>query len=197
MREALLNAIAHRDYRFTDHVQINLFWDRVEFINSGGLVAGLERKDLGRVSRPRNPLLFSMLERMDLVENIGSGIKRMRNGMKEHGCSAPTIELGNTWFSISFPRSNPDPIGEVAGEVTGEVTGEVAILLKALLSPLGRVELQEKLKLKSQSNFRALYLTPALEQGLIERTIPEKPTSRLQKYRLTDQGRQFLKDLGR
>ncbi|RKX34225.1 MAG: hypothetical protein DRP64_20265, partial [Verrucomicrobia bacterium] len=125
LREALLNAIAHRDYRFSDHVQINLFRDRVEFINSGGLVAGLERNDLGRVSRPRNPLLFSMLERMDLVENIGSGIKRMRNDMREYGCSSPTIELGNSWFSISFPRSNPVPTGQVAGQVTGQVTGQV------------------------------------------------------------------------
>ena len=70
-------------------IQVNLFQDRVEVINPGGLVAGLRKKDIGRVSRPRNPFLFSILERMDLVENIGSGIKRMRDGMKAYGLSEP------------------------------------------------------------------------------------------------------------
>jgi len=48
------------------------------------------------------------------------------------------------------------------------------------------------LGLKSQANFRDRYLLPALAAGLVEMTIPEKPNSRLQKYRLTAQGRQIL-----
>ena len=67
-------------------------------------MAGLKMRDLGRVSRPRNPLLFSMLERMNLVENIGSGIKRIRDSMKYNGLPAPVIDTGDTWFSIAFPR---------------------------------------------------------------------------------------------
>ena len=53
--------------------------------------------------------------RMELVENIGSGIKRMRDDMKEHGCSAPKIEIAKTWFSISFPRPGTVLASEVAG----------------------------------------------------------------------------------
>jgi len=109
LREALLNAIAHRDYRFTDYIQINVFRNRVGIINSGGLVSGLKEKDLGRISRPRNPLLFSLMERMDLVGNIGSGIKRMRDAMREYGCSKLIIETSESWFSISFPRSDSGP----------------------------------------------------------------------------------------
>jgi ATP-dependent DNA helicase RecG len=104
LREAVLNAIAHRDYRLTDHVQVHIFLDRVEITNPGGLVAGLKRKDLGHVSRPRNPLLFSLMERMDLVENVGSGIRRIREAMKEYGLDKPIIETGDTWFSITFHR---------------------------------------------------------------------------------------------
>ena len=51
----------------------------------------------------------------------------------------------------------------------------------------------EKLGLKGRDNFEKLYLLPALAAGLIERTIPEKPNSRLQKYRLTEKGRSVLK----
>jgi ATP-dependent DNA helicase RecG len=57
------------------------------------------------------------------------------------------------------------------------------------------MELQSALKLRSQANFRDRYLMPALASDLIERTIPEKPNSRLQKYRLTAKGRALLKTL--
>lgn len=50
----------------------------------------------------------------------------------------------------------------------------------------------EKLQLSGRDNFEKLYLLPSLAAGLIERTIPAKPTSRLQKYRLTDKGRKVL-----
>jgi hypothetical protein len=55
-----------------------------------------------------------------------------------------------------------------------------------------RDELQRKLGLAARKNFRLLYLTPALELGLIERTVPGKPNSRLQKYRLSAKGRDWL-----
>lgn len=55
-----------------------------------------------------------------------------------------------------------------------------------------RTEMQSKLGLKGQANFRDRYLVPALEAGLIERTIPDKPQSRLQRYRLTERGRVWL-----
>ncbi len=68
----------------------------------------------------------------------------------------------------------------------------VEILLEALDHAMGRTELQSRLELQSQANFRDRYLMPALDAGLIERTIPDKPTSRLQKYRLTPKGRQIV-----
>jgi ATP-dependent DNA helicase RecG len=79
-----------------------------------------------------------------------------------------------------------------AGEVAGEVTGELIQLLKILAEPKTRTELQETLGLKGQANFRDRYLKPALDNGFIVMTNPKKPTSRLQKYRLTEKGRKFL-----
>ena len=55
-----------------------------------------------------------------------------------------------------------------------------------------RTEVQKALDLRGQANFRDRYLEPTLEAGLVEMTIPDKPRSRLQKYRLTDKGRATL-----
>ena len=55
---------------------------------------------------------------------------------------------------------------------------------------MSRRALQETLQLKGDDNFRRLYLVPALEAGLVEMTIPSKPNSRLQKYRLTAKGKE-------
>ena len=81
---------------------------------------------------------------------------------------------------------------QLTGEVAGEVTGEVKKLLKTLTKPMNRTELQAQLQLKSQANFRERYLQPALTAGLIEMTIPDKPRSSKQKYRLTPRGRAVL-----
>jgi ATP-dependent DNA helicase RecG len=104
LREALLNALAHRDYRSTSDIQVHIFRDRVEISNPGGLVSGLKIKDLGRVSRPRNLLLFSLMARMELVEHIGSGIKRIRDAMAAYGLDPPLIEANFDWFAVTFQR---------------------------------------------------------------------------------------------
>ena len=108
LREAILNALAHRDYRLTGAIQVHIFSDRVEMLNPGSLVSGLRIEDLGHVSRPRNPLLFGLMDRMELVENVGSGIKRIRDAMNEYGLRPPLIRTAETWFSITFRRKKPD-----------------------------------------------------------------------------------------
>jgi hypothetical protein len=89
-------------------------------------------------------------------------------------------DLGGT----KYPPSAP--------EVTPEVTPEVR-LLRALKGHLDRRALQDALGLKDDEHFRRAYLRPALLAGLIEMTIPEKPRSSKQRYRLTSAGRQYLK----
>ena len=79
IREAVVNALAHRDYRSTANVQVYVFKDRLEIVSPGGLPAGMTEADLGIKSVPRNPLLFGMLHRMEAVEKIGSGIRRIRD----------------------------------------------------------------------------------------------------------------------
>jgi Fic family protein len=81
---------------------------------------------------------------------------------------------------------------ETAGtdQVGDQVSDQVAALLRVLgKQPLSAMESMKRLKLSHRPTFRANYLHPALAAGLIEYTIPDKPQSRLQKYRLTPKGR--------
>ena len=102
------------------------------------------------------------------------------------------------------PPVTPPVAGEVAGQVagqdTGQVTGQVVEEVRRVVLVLhgekSRKHLQEALCLKGRANFEERYLKPAVEAGLVEPTLPNKPNSRLQKYRLTLKGRTWLKAAG-
>ncbi len=81
-------------------------------------------------------------------------------------------------------------------QVAPQVSPQVGELLAVIQGEMGREELQAVLGLADRKSFRERYLKPALDSGLIEMTIPDKPNSRLQKYRLTDKGRQWLAQHG-
>lgn len=76
--------------------------------------------------------------------------------------------------------------------VAPQVTPQVIQLLEVLKGSMSREALQSALFLQDRKSFRERYLGPAMVEELIEMTIPEKPNSRLQKYRLTDKGRHWL-----
>ncbi|MDD4998146.1 MAG: Fic family protein [Syntrophales bacterium] len=89
-----------------------------------------------------------------------------------------------------------DAVTAAAPQVTHQVTPQVSALLAAIRGEMDREALQSALHLSDRKSFRERYLKPALDDGLIEMTIPDKPNSRLQKYRLTDKGRQWLAQQG-
>ena len=102
-REALVNALAHRDYyeqgAFTT---VELFDDRIEISNPGGLLP-LVAKHFGRRSLSRNPYIFSLFMRMNLVEHVGSGIGRMKELMLNAGLPEPEYETEGM-FTITLRR---------------------------------------------------------------------------------------------
>ena len=104
IREALINAFVHRDYFSNGHIQIDIFLDRVEISNPGGLVQGLDKKDFGKVSLPRNPLLMDLMLRTRKVERVGSGIQRIKDAMKEYGLK---VRFNKTkFFTVIFKRKS-------------------------------------------------------------------------------------------
>ena len=190
LREAVVNAIAHRDYRSTANVQVYIFQDRVEIVTPGGLPAGMREQDLGSRSVPRNPLLFSMLYRMKLVEQIGSGIRRIHDACTEYGAEDPVIDVSAEWVTVTFPRSAANGTPHVTPHGTPHVTPHVERLISVLRGDMSRAEIMQKMELADRRHFRSTYLQPGLDAGLVEMTVPDSPRSRSQRYRLTAMGRQ-------
>ena len=88
-----------------------------------------------------------------------------------------------------------DPVTDQVDPVTDQVTGQVLRLLSVIQGEMMRTEIQARLGLKHMPHLRDAYLRPALEGGFIEMTIPDKPRSRLQKYRLTEAGQRLLQQM--
>jgi ATP-dependent DNA helicase RecG len=103
-KEAIINSLAHRDYYDKGgRITIELFNDRVEVTNPGGLVSSIAKNEFGKKSSSRNPLIFGLFERMRLVEQIGSGISRMRDLMEEEGLTPPEFNTDGM-FTVTFRR---------------------------------------------------------------------------------------------
>ncbi|MBN1687983.1 MAG: putative DNA binding domain-containing protein [Candidatus Omnitrophica bacterium] len=107
LREALVNAIIHRDYSFKGSgINVDVYDDRVEIVNPGGLPQGLGQRDFGKLSVRRNLIIADLFHRMGKVERIGSGIGRMRDMMLAAKLEPPKFEIAN-FFRAIFYR-NPE-----------------------------------------------------------------------------------------
>ena len=125
LREALLNAITHRDYSFSGSILISIFDDRVEFVTIGGLVRGLTFNDimLG-VSVLRNQNLANVFYRLKLIEAYGTGILKINESYTDLSVK-PLFEVTDNAFKITLPNIN------YAGERKDSPVEPVKIMSKA------------------------------------------------------------------
>ena len=162
-------------------------------------------------SRKANLLIASLLLRCNYIEKMGTGIERIRTALEKEHCPKVNIRF-NTMFTLEFPRPTylktdekpeetrektrketrkkaPEKITpQVTPHVTQQVTPQVTRLLGVLQGEMTRAEIMKKLGLKDRMHFSKEYLTRAIDGGYIEMTIPDKPSSRFQRYRLTEKG---------
>jgi predicted HTH transcriptional regulator len=195
--ELLVNALVHRDYLVSAPIRIFIFDDRIEIISPGHLPNNLTVEKIRRGnSIIRNPILVSYVAKGLLpYHGLGSGIKRALEQWPQidsiddrEGCLFIATVHRLEEVQKQPPRTTQSPT---------QLTDPVDRLIQALGgNELSSSELREALNLKHRHTFRQNYLHPALERGVIEHTIPEKPNSRNQKYRLTLAGRTLLAGFG-
>jgi ATP-dependent DNA helicase RecG len=168
IREALINALIHRDYSFSGSVIININDKEIEFISIGGLLAGLSPEDIRNgISQPRNRKLAEVFHRLRFIESYGTGIRRIYSLYKD--CAElPTIEVTPQTFKITLPnRSNSAQAAHGSQRPKQTVTPQMQVILTYLAEhgELSDTELQELLSIKRT---RAFTLTKQMQgDGLI------------------------------
>ncbi|MBS5063697.1 MAG: putative DNA binding domain-containing protein [Hungatella hathewayi] len=184
VREAVLNALIHRDYSIHTEgtpVQLDFFADRLEIHSPGTLYGRMTVEQLG-VARPdlRNPALAVMTESLTGAENRYSGIPTIRREMKEYGLPEPVFENRRNEFVVILYNE-----GKMEPEKTEELdlpARDMESILRFCEKPRLRSELVEFLGVKTTFYVMSKYINPLLKRGYLAMTMPEKPKSKLQRY---------------
>lgn len=201
--EAIVNAIAHRDYTNNGSVQVMLFSDRLEVVNPGALPLGwsIEKLKGLHTSVPANPLLAEPMYLKGYIERLGTGTADMIRIAKENNLPEPDFIQEEEFKAILFRPSSdqvPTKLRPSSVELPQEfrrTSVEVKNLLKVLEGEMSRKEIQQALELKHEGNFRENYLEPALAEAVIEMKYPDSPNHPKQRYLLTEKGEEMRKQI--
>ena len=173
LREALVNAVAHRNYFDPNAIQVNIFDDRIEVLNPGALPEGLSLESLGSYSVQRNPVVYKLLRDVRKVEGLATGIPKIRETLGEQGFPAPIFEeLGGKFFRLTIRNREgalPDWISprQKRGLLLLEKSGSISTAQYAEANGISRTA--------SLADISEL-----IEKGLLERSGQTKGS----KYRL-------------
>lgn len=174
VREAILNALVHRDYSVhTENVpiRIEMYRDRMEIVNSGGLYGKISIDALGKV-RPetRNAALANMLELLNITENRYSGIPTMRKEFANAGLPTPIFSVVHGEFKVVMKNGLFEKKGS-----------NEESLLDFCSTPRTRAEIVAFVG-KSKNHVMAYIVGPLVKENKLRMTIPDKPKSSNQKF---------------
>lgn len=182
LREAILNALIHRDYSIHTEgtpVQIDFFSNRLEIHSPGNLYGRMSIDQLG-IAKPdlRNPALAVMTETLTAAEHRYSGIPTMRREMRKNGLPEPKFENRRNEFVVTFYN------GEIESETVPVpiISASATTLLDFCRKPRSRQEIADFLGVKTVFYAMDHYVKPLIAEGKLMLTIPNKPKSSKQKY---------------
>ena len=200
--EAIVNAVAHRDYTDNGSVQVMLFADRLEVWNPGRLPPPLtlEKLRVAHTSVPGNPLLAESMYLAEYIERMGTGTLDMISRCVDAGLPEPefTVTQG---FVTKIWRAEPARQLELLIEPLidrrqAEISvRDLVMLQECVQGEATSRELQMAAGYSSRTKSFGQRLRRLLDDKLLEMTVPDKPRSPLQKYRLTDKGRAAIAGL--
>ena len=175
IREAILNALVHRDYSIHTEgmpVQVIMFEDRIEIRNPGGIYGRIKIDQLGKVQPDtRNPVIASELEVLRITENRYSGIPTIRRMMEEYNLPQPEFLDERGSFIVKLYKYAEKKAVGVMEENENE---ELILFCK---TPRTRKEICDYLELNSVTYAIQTHVMPLVEKGIIKMSIPDKPKS--------------------
>lgn len=164
LREALVNAVAHREYALSGPTLVSVMPSRIDIVTLGGLVPGITFADLAaNISVPRNSLLASVLYRLGIIEAWGTGIGRMRAAYGNHESAVELSVTPNT-FTVSLANRNAAVRPEQTETLSSE---EIAVIRAISQGETTRSALQETLGFSQTKTINVL--NSLIEKGAIVR----------------------------
>ncbi|MGE0384045.1 MAG: ATP-binding protein [Gammaproteobacteria bacterium] len=200
LREIVINAVIHRDVSNpSSYVAIAVFDDRIEIHSIGAFPTGIRAELLAREHRsiPRNPLIAGAFHRTGAIEIWGRGTNRVIEACRAYGIADPTFTEASGAVTVTFRAEvlagarDMGPGGHQVGTKSALSQYQVQVLELSVL-PRALAELMGPSGRSDRTKFRDQVLRPLIEAGLLEMTIPDKPRSSKQRYRITDAGREML-----
>ena len=188
VREAVLNALVHRDYSFHTEgmpIQIVLYTNRMEIINPGGLYGRMTIDQLGQAQPDtRNPVLVTAMELLGQTENRYSGIPTIRYAMAQQGLPKPEFINSRGEFKVILYNDAQRQTEAFSPRGTAEKTEDIDEkgLIAFCSTPRTRAEIIEYLAISSGQYALRRYLDPLVRAGAIVMTMPDKPRSPNQQY---------------
>lgn len=208
LREAVINAIVHNDYSREVPPKFEIFANRVEITSACALPEGLTQAEFFEgYSIPRNKELMRVFKDLEMVEHLGSGLPRITefygpecfrftdNFLRITFAASRPVHEDEATENGEAPVSPQEPESRLESRPESRLESKLATKVVLMLdaATLGKLALAQGLGHKSVSGELNKQIRRLLDGGLIELTIPDKPNSRLQQYRLTTQGKALLK----
>ncbi len=210
LREALINALCHRHWeRYNLTISLAIYDDRIEIASPGTFPPQITPKNIREPheSFPHNLKVAEALYRMTYLENWGSGAKRIMDACQAQGVEAPTWRSDGGFVTITFKRpdftsgTTKTDKADTHLSCTPQVppkhplsTPQVQSLIQKMGdSYMTMRNMADECGIKDLKYFRESYITPALEEGLIERLYPMQPKHPKQQYRLTEVAKEWIR----
>ena len=220
LEEAVVNALYHRDYMQREPVEITVEPDKISILSYSGPDRSISMEDINeakalRSRRYRNRRLGDFLKELNLTEGRATGIPTIQKKLRENGSPKAMIKTdeARTFFLIIIPCrkdfvqvdekvQNTDielvmrKMSKLCPSYVQDMTQtEVENMAKCLLRAIKEISAQNMLdgiEDISYKHLRRKYLDKLLDMGVVVMTIPEKPTSSKQKYRLSELGKELI-----
>ncbi|NMA48823.1 MAG: AAA family ATPase, partial [Tissierellia bacterium] len=183
-REAISNLLIHREFSNPFPAKFIIEKDRV-YIENGNKSHGIGIIDPENFSPyPKNPTIAKFFKEIGWVDELGSGVRNIYKYNKIYSGADPEFTEGDVFKTIIplTPQATTQDTTQVTTQVTTQDDDEIKELLEFCNTPRTRSEMQEFMQLKNREHFRKTILNPLIRGGLLKMTLPDKPTSRNQKY---------------
>ena len=190
-REIILNAIVHKDYSSCNPIQISVYEDKIYIWNDGEMPPNLnsaEKLFMKHSSKPYNPKLANIFFKCGMIEAWGRGFEKIREACRLYDGSLPEYEINEAGIMVLCKACNrylallrednqhPDHYLNHSGQDMDR------LIIDFCKEPRSVHEILDRFGFESRTTFKRNYLYPMLKKGILKMTIPEKPSSKNQKY---------------